>query len=205
MLLLMSSAHPTHMKYRHPLLGRLVVPRDWYRVDETHAAGIPWAADNGAYTGLDEAAWLRMINGISGVPGCLFATVPDSVGSADETSELWSKWAPTVIGAGLPAAWVAQDGADDADIPDDASAVFIGGTTEFKFSHEAQRIVRTAKARGLWAHVGRVNTIRRIRYCQSLDVDSFDGTKWNRFKDAYLPQVFGLISGGRQLGLAVDK
>lgn len=201
MLLLMSSAHPTHMKYRHKMLGRLVVPKDWARVDETHASGIRWAADNGAFSGLDEAAWLRMIDGIRGVDGCLFATVPDCVGDAAATAVLWDQWSPLVINAGLPAAWVAQDGSNEEDIPITASAVFIGGSTEFKFSQAAQQISKTAKARGMWVHVGRVNTMRRLRYCQSIGADSVDGTKWNRFKDAYLHQALSFLSGGDQMAL----
>lgn len=53
--------------------------------------------------------------------------------------------------------------------------IFVGGTTAYKL-----------RTMGLWAgiaialnrhcHVGRVNTIRRIRLCAEAGVDSFDGT-----------------------------
>lgn len=197
----MTSAHATHMRYRHPNLGRLAVPRCFRRMNETHGAGVPWAADNGAFGGLDESAWLRMLDGLQGVPGCLFAAVPDEVGSAEATAELWRRWLPVVRDRGLPPAWVAQDGAGPLDIPAEAEAVFIGGTTEFKLGHDAREIVAAARRRGLWIHVGRVNTMRRLRYCQSIGVDSVDGSKWPRFKDHYLAGALAFLAGGEQMAL----
>lgn len=205
MLLLMTSAHPTHIKYRHPNLGRLAVPRDCARMDETHAAGIPWAADNGAFAGLDETAWLRMLESLRNVRGCIFATVPDEPGDAERTAALWIQWFRTVKDCGLPPAWVAQDGASPNDIPSEARAVFIGGSTEFKLSDNAKRIVAEAKVRGLWTHVGRVNTVRRLRYCQSIGADSVDGSKWPRWKDHYLAGALDFLAGGDQLGLEVGE
>lgn len=79
MLLLLASAHPTHMLERHPNLGRLVIPRDHSRIAETAAAGVPWAADNFAFAGFDPTAFRRMLGRIAGVPGCLFVAVPDVV------------------------------------------------------------------------------------------------------------------------------
>jgi hypothetical protein len=178
-LLLMTASYPTALRYRHPSLGRLAVPRDCARMEETSAAGIPWAADNGAFVAFDERAWLRMVDRLVGVPGCLFVTVPDAVGNAEETADLWSRWASECHERDLPAAWVAQDGADHRDIPDDCSAVFIGGTTHYKLGQEAAEVVQEGRRRGLWVHMGRVNTIRRMRYAASIGCDSVDGTKWS--------------------------
>jgi hypothetical protein len=200
-LLLMGSAHPTQLVWRHAHLGRLVVPRDCARVEETAAAGIPWAADNAAFSGFDESAWTRMIDAIAGVDGCLFAVAPDVVGDAAATCEMYARHRPYICKAGLPLGWAAQDGAGPSDIPHDAAAVFIGGTDAFKLGVAAREIVATAKRRGLWVHVGRVNTVRRLRYCQSIGADSVDGTKWSRFRDTYLPGGLAFLAGGQQLRL----
>lgn len=203
MLLLMASAHPTHMRCRHPHLGRLVVPGDHYRVAETSAAGVPWAADNGAFAGFNETAWRSMLDAVTGVDGCLFCVAPDAVGDAKATAEMWDAYRGDIADAGLPAAWVAQDGADANSIPADADAVFIGGTDDFKFSAAAVGIVRQAKQSGHWVHVGRVNSLRRLRLCQSIGADSVDGSRWNRFRDTHLPAGLALLAGGKQLGMEV--
>ena len=197
----MASAHPTQMQWRHPNLGRLVIPRDCSNVIDTHAAGIAWAADNGAFAGLDEVAFTRMLARIAEVPGCLFVTVPDIVADAGGTARLWEQWAPVVGGYDLPCAWVAQDGATPSDIPKDAAAVFVGGSTGFKLGDDAWQIVQSARRQGLWVHVGRVNTMRRLRYAQSIGADSVDGTKWSRFRDTYLPQALGFLAAGDQCSL----
>lgn len=197
----MTSAHPTHMRCRHPNLGRLAVPRDYARMAETHAAGVVWAADNGAFGGLDERAWRRMLGALAGVAGCIFAAVPDEVGDADTTARMWQLYAPEVIDAGLPPAWVAQDGAGAGDIPGDARAVFIGGSTTYKLGNDARAVIAEAKRHGLWVHVGRVNTFGRLRYCQAVGADSVDGSKWPMFRDTYLPRCLDFLRGGEQMAL----
>lgn len=203
MLLLMASAHPTHMRCRHPYLGRLVVPGDHYRVSDTSAAGVRWAADNGAFNGFEERPWRQMLNAVAGVDGCLFAVAPDVVGDSEATAEMWHQFSGDISDAGLPAAWVAQDGASEKSIPHDAAAVFIGGSDAFKLGDDARAIAFAAKQRGLWVHVGRVNTVRRLRYCQAIGADSVDGSKWNRFRDQELHVALKMVSSGRQLALAV--
>lgn len=199
MLLLMTASHPTAIEWRHPNLGRLAVPRDCARMNETHAAGIPWAADNGAYMGLDADAYLRMLNRLRDVPGGLFVTVPDVVGDADATRDLWTEWVGECASRGLPPAWVAQDRATPADIPDDCAAVFIGGSTGYKLGPDAASVVREARRRGLWVHMGRVNTLRRLRYAASIGCDSVDGTKWSLWRDASLPHALTFLAGGDQM------
>lgn len=201
MLLLMTASFPTALKCRHPYLGRLAVPRDCARMEETHAAGIPWAADNGAYAGLDADAYVRMLDRLEGVPGCLFVTVPDVVGDAAATRDLWREWIGECTSRGLPPAWVAQDGAGATDIPYECAAVFIGGTTGYKLGHVAAAVVREARRRGLWVHMGRVNTLRRLRYAASIGCDSVDGTKWSLWRDASLPVALQFLAGGDQMRL----
>ena len=54
--------------------------------------------------------------------------------------------------------------------------MFVGGSTEFKLGPVAAALCQEAKARGLWVHVGRVNSRKRLRYSASIGADSADGT-----------------------------
>ncbi len=108
MLLLATQAEPQMRAHRHPNLGRLVQPRHYPRVRETALAGTPWAADNDAFNGWDERAerrFLRMVDALSGLPGCLFVVCPDVVGEAGLTSMLFDEYAPLLYSRGLPPAY----------------------------------------------------------------------------------------------------
>lgn len=196
----MTASHPTAIKWRHPFLGRLAVPKDCARIDETARAGIPWAADNSAFAGFDEPAFLRMIERLRGFSGCLFVTAPDVVGDHVETLARWERWSLEISERSLPPAFVAQDGCTPDGVPwDSAAAVFIGGTTDYKLGATAAAIVAEAKVRSKWAHMGRVNTQRRIRYALSIGCDSVDGTRWSLWRDTSLPAALDQLSGGEQL------
>lgn len=67
-----------------------------------------------------------------------------------------------------------QDGMTPDDL-DGYDAVFVAGSTEWKWD-TAEVWVREAHDRGMWAHVARVNTIRRVRQCVDMHADSADGT-----------------------------
>lgn len=56
--------------------------------------------------------------------------------------------------------------------------------TEWKLGEAAARLVAAAKARGLWVHMGRVNSYKRIAYAASIGCDSSDGTYLNFGKKA---------------------
>src|SRR5262245_4586937 len=100
MLLLVSTPHPHLYEHGdkpdtvHPNLGRLFTPRHTSRTTDTAAAGIPWAADNDCFQGLDEAAYRKMLDKLEGQPGCRWVTVPDVVGDAQATLDLFDTWAP---------------------------------------------------------------------------------------------------------------
>ena len=77
---------------------------------------------------------------------------------------------------------MAQDGQEDRPIPwIDISAVFIGGSTEWKDGPHAAAIVRTGKILGKWVHVGRVNTPGRFEKFEELGADSIDGSGLARY------------------------
>jgi hypothetical protein len=208
MRLLVTTGHPDMARFAHPALGRLIQPRHTSSIEATDAEGIAWAADNDCFQGLDPVAWEKMLDRITGLEGCLWATVPDKVGDAVETARMFEKWAPALERRGIPVALVAQDGLEDltdwlARTWHRIDALFIGGTTEWKLGPEARALVREAQARGKWVHVGRVNTLRRLDYCRDvLEADSVDGSKWAKFKDTYLAD--GLAYCGRARNLTLD-
>lgn len=126
-------------------------------------AGNPWAADNQAFTqGFKPDVYFQwLVTMEKHRESCLFVTVPDVVGDASATLESWHKWRPRFDGWSL--AFVAQDGSEVGDIPADASALFIGGTTEWKESAGAIAMIKAGQERGLHIHIGRVNWARRYR------------------------------------------
>ena len=204
MLLLVTSAHPTLQPHRTPSLGRLVQPRHYSSLEETIRSAMPWAADNDCFQGLSHRRYCLMLDRLQealiaandgerrgecwhGRP--LFVTVPDAVADSRTTAHLWGVWAHAVRRRGLPLAFVAQNGCDRPNMSPpwhEFDAVFIGGDTAWKLGPEARRIVRICKEHGKHVHMGRVNTLRRLRYAESIGVDSVDGTKWTKWRDTYL-------------------
>lgn len=145
-------------------------------------AWLPYALDNGvfgAYTRGQpwEAApfidLLRWATGAAQRP--LWAVVPDAVGDAAKTLELWAEWAPRVRAYGVDLAFAAQDGHTPADVPEAADVVFIGGTTDWK-----RASIKTFCKAHKRVHVGRINTLKWLRYCRDAGAESCDGTGWFR-------------------------
>lgn len=161
-------------------------------------AGWLWAADNGCFTSKwTEDEWLRWLEKPHPRTGCLFATVPDVVGSHRETLERWSSFAPKVVERRYPAAFIAQDGAEVGDLPwEEMDAFFVGGTTEWKMSESAYALAATAREKGKWVHVGRVNSLKRLKYWSAV-AHSSDGTHLAFRPDVYAPQVLGWVDSIR--------
>ncbi len=76
---------------------------------------------------------------------------------------------------------------------DDFDALFVGGSTEWKLSGSARELVREARARGKSTHMGRVNSLRRLRYAESIGCDSADGTYLIFGPDVNLPRLLGWL------------
>lgn len=203
MQLLVTTAHPSMFEhvdpeapaFLHPNLGRLITPRHTSSIERTAEAGIVWAADNDCFQGLDEKRYVAMLDRIAGLPGCRFVTVPDVVGDAAATRELFDVWAPELVRRGLPVGYVLQDGSETVGVPwDHIDALFIGGSTEYKLGPAAASFAVEARRRGVWVHWGRVNTLRRITHIAKTGaVDSIDGSKWARFRKTYLDQGLGWV------------
>ena len=69
-----------------------------------------------------------------------------------------------------------KDGLEHYGLPDDFDAFFIGGSTAWKLGRQARELAQEAKRLGKWVHMGRVNTLSRIHYAESIGCDSVDGT-----------------------------
>jgi hypothetical protein len=115
-------------------------------------------------------------------PNCLFVVCPDVVADARATLSLFNEWALEVRATGQPLAFVGQDGAEDLDLPwGYFEAWFIGGSTRWKLSQASFDLAREAKARGKHVHMGRVNSMRRLRLALRFGSDSCDGSSYSRF------------------------
>ena len=198
MLILVSGATVTMAQRIDPWLGRLIVPRQRNDVALVQD-GRPWAMDNGAFSHFDPELFVDMLYRHRGLPGCLFVAVPDVVADAEATRARFDRWAPVVRAYGFPVALVAQDGLTPETTPWTAlDALFIGGSTEWKLGPEARELVGIARALGKWVHMGRVNSIRRLRYAERIGCQSVDGTGFSRFPDVMLRRAESWADGRSQ-------
>lgn len=160
---------------------------------------IPYFCDNGRYSvwskgkEWNEDEFIEMLDLFSAFqnqPG--WVVVPDVVANKDATLSEWDKWEKPLRGYNIPLAFVAQDGMKPSDVPSSADLVFMGGSFEWKWSnlrHFTEKYKRV--------HVGRVNTLRHLKTCKSLGVESVDGTGWFRHPTKFkrLESWFKLQSG----------
>lgn len=180
-----------------PSLGQLCQPNAGNRVV---GGGVQWAADNGCFsetTPFDPDRWVAWLDR-QPRDGCLFAVVPDVVGDHTATVDRWELYAMTVRELGFRPAFVLQDGCEPDLIPCDADCVFVGGSTEWKLGPTAARCVRYAKSEGMWVHMGRVNSLRRLRIAADLGCDSVDGTFLAFGPDANLPRLLSWLNPNQQ-------
>lgn len=149
------------------------------------AAGRPWRDDDTD----DYLAYLARVVDEVDTSNVLFATAPDALGFVDGAprGHAWNTWFKSgpvferIRELGLPAALVLQNGVELSDPMththwDMFDAVFIGGSDDFKLGEQARRLVAEAKRHGKWVHMGRVNSLKRLRIAQNLGCDSADGT-----------------------------
>ncbi len=162
-------------------------------------SGHLWAADNDAFSAWDQERFWKMLRAISLADRSRFLWVvcPDVVADAQATVNRWVEWWPQLDALGIPAAFVGQDGLEG--IPDqipweDMAAFFVGGSTEWKLSVAAERLVREAKSREKWVHVGRCQTMKRIQHAVEIGADSIDGGSFSRWPDKYFPLALQWLS-----------
>ena len=176
----------------HPMMGALATPASLSLSYVKHFKN--WGADNGCFTKGDAfslpeyLAWLDKMEPIA--PACLFATAPDVVADAKAT---WARSLPTfqlIRDRGFSVALVAQNGIESMDIQWSAfDAIFIGGSTDWKLSSASESVCREAKKRGMWVHMGRVNSLRRLEIAESFGCDSVDGNFLGFGPDLNIPRL----------------
>lgn len=167
--------------------------------------GLPWAADTGCFRhpdSFDLGYYLQRLEAWradSGAP--LFVTAPDVLADPAET---WARAAPILPqlrAAGYVAALVSQDGMTDPPW-DEFDCLFVGGTTGWKLSEDAYRLVGEAKSRGKWTHMGRVSSRKRFLAAKAAGYDSADGTFVGFGPDIRLREVADWLERGEaQLSL----
>lgn len=155
--------------------------------------GMPWALDNGAWPAFNQGVeWneraFECVLDVHG-EGADFVVVPDVVADREASLIRTRKWLPRLMAkrelreAAILLA--VQDGMTHDEIAqladnDPRIGIFLGGSTEWK---EAAIIPwgRWAADRGLYCHVGRVNSVRRINLCIAGKATSIDGTSLTRY------------------------
>jgi hypothetical protein len=198
-------------------IGLLVQPRNRY-AGQAHAFPV-WAADNGQFTTtgdpMPDGEWWAWLGGAvkrAGAERCLFATAPDVlqvvqggakplvVGDAHATLERSRPWLPRIRALGVPAALVAQDGAEELAIPwDEFDVLFLGGSTEWKLSLKAFGLTRRALMHGLRVHMGRVNSKKRLHLAGRWGAHTVDGTFLAFGPEKNLPRLlawYGITNEG---------
>jgi hypothetical protein len=172
-----------------PHAGVLLTPRNSYPSKPLDTW--PRAADNGCFAkDWDEHEWRDWIGTVD--PTVLFAVVPDVVGDCHATRIRWDRYADELTG--FRRAYVLQDGQQASLVPwDETDAVFIGGSTRYKLSPDARRLTTEARERGLWVHMGRVNSLTRMRLAHQWGCDSVDGNYIAFGPDINTPRVLAWL------------
>ena len=187
MILFVSGATVTVKRF--PQVGELIVPSAGNNPDALRLEWGKWAMDNGAFSTFDPGLFMAMLQAYHGRKGCRFVSAPDVVADAYATLQRWPFWSAVIRGAGFVPALVLQDGMLAAEVPwREVGAVFVGGSTEWKLGTQARTLMAYAKSRGLWVHVGRVNTQQRIWEAVEAGADSCDGTGFTWFPDKRIPK-----------------
>ncbi|GAA2628131.1 hypothetical protein GCM10010411_76780 [Actinomadura fulvescens] len=157
--------------------------------------GVLFAADNSAFTGHypGDAEYLSWLEGLAPhADRALWVTAPDCV------ADHYTTWArsrdvlPAIRDLGFPAAFVAQDGMEydhSYDLWESFDVLFLGGTTTWKLGPAAADLVSNALQWDKCVHLGRVNSLKRLRYADYIGADTADGTYLTYGPDRLLPTV----------------
>lgn len=174
-----SSMLTGYLAGRYPgRIGWLLGPDGWR---EPHS-WLTYACDNNAYADFcakrpwDESKFYSHIDRITGRSRKpIWIAVPDVVSDRESTLRQWFAHSPRVAQYGCPLAFVAQDGMTPDDIPPNASIVFIGGSTKWKWAN-----LRDWTGAFPRVHVGRVGSERMLWMAHEAGAESCDGTGWLR-------------------------
>ncbi len=190
------------MNQRHERLGFMMTPDMGNRIPDD-----AWlAADNACFNNPKAYSDERYEKFLHRMPKnrTLFATAPDVLGNHDKTVERSIPMLRRLRLLGFKPAFVAQDGWNEMTTPwEDMQVLFVGGSTEFKF-RGGRLAVAAAKRRGKEAHMGRCNSLDRLRASIGIGCDSADGTYLKFGPDINWPRLkYWLDHITEQPGMAV--
>ena len=139
-----------------------------------------YAIDNGAWVyhkrgvGYDPEPFLKDVHRYGAEAD--FVVIPDVVEDKAKTLEMSEYWIQKLSGHRL--LFVAQDGVSLSDLETFTKrgiGIFIGGSTDWKLS-SIKGIADLCRGYDVLCHVGRVNTLKRLRKCVFDGAHSFDGS-----------------------------
>jgi hypothetical protein len=169
--------------------------------------GMEYAIDNGAWTAhtqqrpWDEGKFMRLI--ASHGERADFVILPDVVAGGLESLRFSESWIPRLEGIGRRRLLAVQDGMAPWDVEPllgESLGLFVGGSTDWKW-RSLPHWGFLARRAGVYMHVGRVNTTRRILECIRVGADSFDGSSASKWR---LNQA-KLDNARKQLALIDDR
>jgi hypothetical protein len=149
--------------------------------------GMKYALDNGAWTAheqgrpFDEDAFARALDKVG--EGADWIVVPDIVQGGLASLDYSLRWLERLRGVEKRLLIAVQDGMEVEDVRELLSptvGIFVGGSTEWK-ERTAGTWGSVARRRNCYLHVGRVNSVRRIRLCAAAGADSIDGSSASRY------------------------
>ncbi len=147
----------------------------------------PWIYDNGAYVdwqrgqAFDMAAWMHDLDLMpeqrTQPDWCV---APDVVAGGTASLEFSLLHHTALVARGLRAYLAVQDGMTEADVEQAVRVghfvgLFVGGTLPWKLETGAAW-VRLAHRLGLFCHIGRVGTAKRVRWAIECGADSIDSS-----------------------------
>jgi hypothetical protein len=155
--------------------------------------GMPYALDNGAWTAyqqgqdFDEDAFLLAVDKLG--EGAEWIVLPDIVQGGMASLDYSLRWMERLRGIPTRLLIAVQNGMEPDDVRsllNPSVGIFVGGSTEWKEA-TAGAWGSVARRRNCYLHVGRVNTVRRIRICAAAGASSIDGTSVSRFAKTLSP------------------
>ena len=156
---------------------------------DTATHGFAYALDNGAWSAyqqeraFDETAFARVYR--SHGEGADWIVLPDIVAAGLDSLLFSLEWLDRLNDYQGLFLLAVQDGMKPEHVRPFIGkrvGLFVGGTTPWKLDTLPQW-AELARTQGVYLHVGRVNTARRIRYCSGFGVHSFDGTSASRYSE----------------------
>lgn len=175
--------------------------------------GMPYALDNGAWTAFqrnepfDVVAFQRAVDMFG--ERADWVVIPDIVAGGLASLDFSLAWIDRLAGCKRLLLAVQDGMTTEAIRPflSDRVGIFVGGSTDWKLA-TAIEWGQLAHDVGCYMHVGRVNTVRRIRLCAAAGADSFDGTSASMFAETlplldWARRAVDLFDPSRAMGMVI--